>query len=59
MKLFKLIKQLLSVEADSDLILAGKCPECEGDMDPNDTYDGPDCYLCAACRTGETDNETL
>ena len=55
---FDLIKFLLGVESDSDLILQGKCPNCEEEMDENDTYDGPDCYLCVNCRTGETD-ETL
>ena len=49
----KLIKNLLSIEADTDAILEGRCPECGEPMDEEDTYDGPDCFLCATCREGE------
>ena len=55
----KFIRDLLRLEADSDMILEGKCPQCGADMDEEDTYDGPDCFLCANCREGDTTDEAL
>lgn len=47
---FDLIKFLLGVESDSDLILQGKCPECGAEMPEENDETDPLCFLCPDCR---------
>lgn len=45
----RLIKDLINLERDAQMIMEMKCPECGAEWE-EDGYDGDYCYLCPECR---------
>lgn len=45
----RLIKDLINLERDAQMIMDLKCPECGVEWE-EDGYDGDYCYLCPECR---------